>query len=288
MAWAASMPVAVAASGLSEYGIEGIRMVSTPADEEGATISANGQRIVWAVRGRESGAGGSDLWQARRVDGRWQDAAPLAINTDADEGDPAFSPDGHWLYFSSNRDGGAGGFDLYRATVLDDGRIGAVEHLGPAINSEGNERAPMPGPDGSVLLFASDGHGGAGGLDLLLARWDGDAFIEPVPLPGTVNTAADETDPAWLAGGATLLFTRGNAGVSQIQVAHCDGATYGEAEPLKLSFNSADARTFAPTPDWSKPTELLVAGSARAPRAGGLDLYRAVSPKVAGRAGCLD
>ncbi|MCF7221707.1 TolB-like protein [Marilutibacter chinensis] len=279
---------AVAASGLSEYGIEGMGVVSTRADEGRASVGADGRRIVWAAAGREGGAGGSDLWQATLHDGRWQDPVPLAINSPADDADPAFDPDGRWLYFSSNREGGRGGHDLYRARVLAGGGFGVVEHLGGTLNTSGDERAPMPGPDGNLLLFASDGHGGEGGLDLLSARRDDDDFAEPRALPGTVNTIADETDPAWLADGATLVFSRGNAATSQVRVAHCDGSAYAGDAALELSFNTADARTFAPVPDGHKPGELLVAGTARAPRAGGTDLYRTVSPKAAGRAGCLD
>ena len=46
---------------LNEYGIEGMGVVSTRADEGRATISADGQRIVFARRGEA----GWRLWQAR-------------------------------------------------------------------------------------------------------------------------------------------------------------------------------------------------------------------------------
>ncbi|GAB3338294.1 TolB family protein [Marilutibacter aestuarii] len=283
-------PSMAGAQGLSEYGIEGMHVVSTAAGEGHASVSADGQRIVWGAIDREGGAGGKDLWHARLRDGRWQDAAPLALNTRADEFDPMLSPDGRWLYFRSNRRGGHGGDDLYRAPALADGGFGKPVNLGAGVNTDGDEWAPMPGPDGDSLLFSSDGHGGQGRHDIFVAHWDGVAFSAPTPLPGAINTPDDEFDAAWLGDGATLVFARGsraNEAPVRVFVAQCDGQAYALAEPMALSFNTADQVTFAPAPDWSKPTELLVSGIARSPRAGKLDIYRTVSPKVTGKAGCL-
>ena len=283
-------PSMAGAQGLSEYGIEGMHVVSTQATERHASVSADGQRIGWGSAGREGGAGGMDLWQAVLRDGRWLDAAPLALNTRANESDPMLSPDGRWLYFHSNRRGGQGGDDLYRAPVLADGGFGEASNLGEGINTVGDEWAPMPAPDGNSLLFASDGRGGKGGHDLFVARWNGTAFVAPTPVPGAVNTPGDEFDAAWLGEGAALVFARGErAGDTPVRVfvAQCDGEAYAQATPMTLSFNTVENTTFAPAPDWNKPTELLVTGTARSPRAGKLDIYRTVSPKVAGQVGCL-
>ncbi|MER2176678.1 MAG: TolB-like protein, partial [Stenotrophomonas maltophilia] len=58
------------------------------------------------------------------------------------------------------------------------------------------------------------------------------------------------------------------------------------AEPLTLSFNTADGQTGAPVVDASKPSEMVLAGVARAPRAGGLDLYRIKTPSAPQGQGC--
>ena len=102
---------------LAEFGIEGMGVVSTPHTEVRATISPDGQRIVWGSTDRPGGAGGWDLWEARLRDKRWQDPRPLALNSADNDFDPVFSADGRWLYFFSNRTGGRGGDDLYRAPV---------------------------------------------------------------------------------------------------------------------------------------------------------------------------
>lgn len=285
---------AVLASGmacayLAEFGIEGMHVVSTPASEVRATISPDGQRIVWGSTDREGGPGGWDLWQATLKQGRWQDPRPLAINSKANDFDPAFSASGRWLYFFSNREGGLGGDDLYRVAVHEDGGFGAVENLGPGVNSKGDEWAPSPSLDGKSLLFASDGFGGAGRHDLFIARWDGSGFVDRKPVPG-VNTRGDDFDAAWLEGGKAIVFTRSadaDTKPMQLLVAQCDGKRYREAMPLPLSFNTVEAWTLAPGVDWNKPGELLVTGKARAPSAGRLDIYRMKAPAVTGKPGCV-
>ena len=278
-----------AAAWLSEFGIEGMRVVSTAASEVRASVSPDGQRIVWGSTDREGGAGGWDLWQAKLKEGRWQDAAPLAINSDANDFDPMFSADGHWLYFFSNRDGGMGGDDLYRVEVRANG-YGPVANLGAGINTTGDEWAPTPSADSRHLLFASDGHGGAGGHDLFVAQWDGEAFAAPRALTG-INTDADEFDGAWLGDGEAIVFARSvdvGSDPIQLQIAQCDGERYTDTAPLELSFNTGDGTTLGPALDWNKPGELLVSGSAKSPRAGKMDIYRMKAPAVTGRAGCVE
>lgn len=84
---------------------------------------------------------------------------------------PAFSADGSELYFSSNRPGGYGGIDLYKATKLANGDFGNPVNVGPNINTPGNELFPRPMADGK-FFFSSDGHPGYGKLDLFVAEKD--------------------------------------------------------------------------------------------------------------------
>ncbi|MDQ3160345.1 MAG: TolB-like protein [Pseudomonadota bacterium] len=289
VAIAALVLLPLAAQTQSEFGIEGFGVVSTPHTEIHASISPDGQQIVWGSTDRPGGAGGWDLWQATRFEGRWSDPRPLALNSIANDFDPIISVDGRWLYFFSNREGGLGGDDLYRAARQQDGTFGAVETLGPGVNSRGNEWAPTPSADGQQLLFASDGFGGAGRHDLLVAHWNGKVFVDPRPVPG-INTGNDEFDAAWLDDGKAIVFARSTNVESQpiqLYVAQCDGKAYVDAQPLPLSFNSTDSATLGPVLDASKPTEMLVSGRAPTLQAGKLDIYRIRAPRVTGSADCL-
>lgn len=277
------------AAALQEFGIEGMGVVSTPAGEVRASVSPDGQRIVWGSRDRPGGPGGYDLWQATRQDGRWADPRPLPLDTPAKEFDPLFSADGRWLYFFSDRAGGQGGDDLYRAAVLKGGGYGPPENLGAGVNGKGDEWAPTPSRDGRHLLFASDGFGGAGGHDLLVARWNGAAFVDPAPVPG-VNTPGDEFDAAWIGDGRAIVYAYARDIAKdpvRLMLAQCDGRAYADPQPWTLSFNGPQDNTYGPTVDPSRPGEVLVNGMAKAPKAGKQDIYRVRAPATTGKPGCV-
>ncbi|MCL7714635.1 TolB family protein [Stenotrophomonas mori] len=285
LALSASLLCTPAATALAEFGIEGIGVVSTRADELRATRSADGRRLVWASN-REGGAGGWDLWQASWDATRWRDARPLPFNTAADDLDPFLSADGRWLYFASDRAGGHGGFDLYRVALLADGGFGAPQNLGETVNGADDERSPALREDDGTLLLASNRPGGSGGWDLWSARRQGEGFAPPQPLAG-LNSPGDELDGSWLHGGRAMVFARGTGtGGAQLQLSHCRHGQWSAPEPLPLSFNTADGDTRAALADASTPGELLVSGHARAPRAGGRDLYRMRAPASDGGGDC--
>jgi len=283
LALSASLLCAPFAMALSEFGIEGMGVVSTKANEAQATIAPDGQRIVWSSD-LAGGSGGWDLWQAVLREGRWQDATPVPLNSAADDLDPYFSHDGRWLYFASNRAGGRGGFDLYRAAVARDGSLGPAQALPAGLNTVADERAPALRADGLALLFSRNGTGTQGGFDLFVAPAQGEGFGPATALPAPLNSAADERGAAWLDNRGALAFTRVTGAHSQVWLVGCDHRQ--AAVPLTLSFNTADGQTGAPVVDAATPGELVLAGMARAPKAGGLDLYRIRTPSVAQGTGC--
>lgn len=97
-----------------------------------------------------------DLYASEITGGEAGKAVALfALNTGKDEGSPAVSPGGDFLYFSSDRVEGAGGYDLYRVR-LSSGRREEIENLGSAVNSKDNELDPALSADGFRLCFSSD------------------------------------------------------------------------------------------------------------------------------------
>ena len=106
------------------------------------------------------------IMTSNRSDAAWSKATELTITRDtlSAYAHPAVSPDGQWLYFSSNMPGGQGGYDLWRVAITSSG-LGGVENLGAPINTPGDELFPTFRPNGD-LYFSSDGHEGMGGLDI--------------------------------------------------------------------------------------------------------------------------
>lgn len=77
-----------------------------------------------------------------------------ALNTAHDEGTPAISPAGDFLYFASDRPGSLGGLDLFRARLIDRRPL-PPDNLGPAVNSPHDDLDPALSSDGFRLTFSS-------------------------------------------------------------------------------------------------------------------------------------
>lgn len=107
---------------------------------------------------------------SNRSDAAWSKATELKLTRDtlSAYAHPAISPDGEWLYFTSNMPGGMGGYDIWRVRLTTSG-IGGVENLGAPINTPGDEMFPTFRPNGD-LYFSSNGHEGMGGLDIYIAK----------------------------------------------------------------------------------------------------------------------
>lgn len=125
-------------------------------------------------------------------DGRWSlpREPAFAGAADALETDPAYSRDGAWVYYASDR-ANKDDLDIWRVQRHVDGRFGEPERLPAPVNSPQTELLPRPLPDGR-LLFGSHRPGGAGGRDLYIATPRVGGGWDVAPLPAPVNTAADE------------------------------------------------------------------------------------------------
>jgi len=79
------------------------------------------------------------------------------------------------LVFTSNREGGQGGFDLYYS-LLEDGSWSDPVNFGPEINTEYDEYRPIVfsfSDFNTLMIFSSDRPGGQGGFDLYMVQADG-------------------------------------------------------------------------------------------------------------------
>ena len=112
------------------------------------------------------------ICKSNRADASWSKVTTEALTKDtlSSYAHPAVSPDGEWLYFTSDMPSGMGGYDIWRVRIGGKS-MGGVENVGTPINSEGDEMFPTFRPNGD-LYFSSDGHPGMGGLDIFIAKPD--------------------------------------------------------------------------------------------------------------------
>lgn len=110
----------------------------------------------------------ADIFVSRFSKGRWSKAESVGkeINTKMNETHASLSADGKVLYFTSNRKGGVGDLDIYKAEPGEKGGWGKAVNLGPEINTPFNEETPFVSDDGTVLYFSSEGHTSMGGYDI--------------------------------------------------------------------------------------------------------------------------
>ena len=178
----------------------------TAADESPTLDDEPGSEIWDGTVRTPRTRGDYDLFRAPVTERGLGTAASVdSLNTRFDETSPTFSVAGDFLYFATDRRGGEGGFDVWRARVrsssglteYDDGSDGSARRhafksdaprpLGTPVNSAANELDPAIGFDGFGIFFSTDG---SGNEELLLSR--------SREIERTVNLAVSPIDLSWL------------------------------------------------------------------------------------------
>lgn len=141
--------------------------------EASATFTDKGKTMVFARSNdgkKENPTQVVDLFITYYKGGVWTEPERLPFNeTNNWDSSPCFSPDGKYLYYSSDREGGEGSNDIWRVERFEDSSWSEPENLGKPINTNGEDVFPYIAPDGT-MYFSSDGHVGFGGLDLFVVR----------------------------------------------------------------------------------------------------------------------
>ncbi len=164
-------------------------------DNEGAqSVTADGRTLFFTGCNRPDGYGLCDIYTSRWENGQWSVPVNLgeAVNTYHSEKHPSISADGRILYFTSNRPGGKGEYDLYRSVKTGNGWSNP-ENLGDSINTTAVEQSPFIHPDQQTLYFSSHGWTGMGAGDIFISqRKDSGSWSTPRNLGYPINTHNDE------------------------------------------------------------------------------------------------
>ena len=171
-------------------------LISLPDERElNAVYSPNGRIFMFS---RSVDGVFKMYFSFRRDDDTWQEprmAAPSKTFPGHSDVDMAFSPDGGWVYFISNRP--LPGYSLERHNIWRSkvSRFGLVtpEPLGDHINGPDHELYPMLVADGS-LYFSAEREDSLGGRDSYRAQYRDGEFETPVNLGPGINSMSNEGD----------------------------------------------------------------------------------------------
>lgn len=185
------------------------RPINTSDNEGAFSISSDGHYIFFTSCSRRGGKGQCDIWLTIDNDGEWSEPMNLQapINTRHWESQPSIASNGKTLYFTSDRPGGYGGTDLWKANFGETGWEEPI-NLGPEINTPFDEQFPFIHSDNNTLYFSSEGHPGMGKSDLFLSRLGPEGnWGSPVNLGHPINTSGYDWNMIVARDGKTALYS---------------------------------------------------------------------------------
>jgi len=188
-----------------------IESINTKGQEAAIGISPDGQTMfIFNSSGSDSG----DIFVSKLNGVNWEKPVRLNSNINTDgywEGSCSISGDGRYLYFASERQGGAGGRDLYVSELVN-GDWGVATNLGSNINTKLDDDAPFIHPDGITLFFSSKGHLSIGGYDIMFSVKRDNAWTEPKSMGIPLNTTEDDNYYVINSKGDRGFFSSNRAG----------------------------------------------------------------------------
>lgn len=179
-----------------------------------STVSPDGKLLFIYKASPETGG---DIYVANKAGNDW--TTPTKIPGDVNrpdswEGSVAITPDGRTMYFVSDRPGGFGGKDIYRAKLLGDSVWGDVQNLGANINTYYDDDGPYLTDNGYKMYFASRGHNSMGGYDIFYTELgpDGSSWQLAQNMGVPVNSTADDIYYQPLKDGSSAVFSSNRDG----------------------------------------------------------------------------
>jgi hypothetical protein len=243
---------------------------------------------------RPGGFGGEDIYVSQREtrDSEWGPPVNLGpiINTLANESVPAFSRDGHLLFFSSGRPGGSGGVDIWvsrREHTHDDFAWEPAENLGEGVNSLSTDAGPSYFDNDEVgvpqLYFNSNRLNGSGSIYVSEQAADGSFGPAVLVLElslGDGNRASIRHD------GREIFFTSTRPGSiansADLWVATRETVFDAWSEPINLG-STVNGELLDVQPYISADRETLFFASTRPGGFGSTDLYMSTRTKLSGK-----
>lgn len=195
-------------------------------------ISPDGQEMfIYKIVGKERWG---DLYVSDLKGDVWGEPKSMGTNINSKFWEPSGSitADEKTFFFTSNREGGVGGTDIYMSRRQPNGEWGPAKLLGPQINTKYDEDSPFIHADGKTLYFSSKGHNSMGGYDIFSVEIDvetGKILGKPKNIGYPINTADDDIFFVWSADNKRAYFSSYREG------------GYGEKDLYMLERDDANA-----------------------------------------------
>lgn len=128
-------------------------------------LSSDGTRLLLSAYNALTG---QDIYESVWTGSRWTKLKKLdeGVNTKFAEINASYAADGKTILFSSNRENGYGGYDIYWSELRADGSWSKAINMGSIVNTPADEKNPHILNNGKTLVFSSEGHFCMGGYDL--------------------------------------------------------------------------------------------------------------------------
>lgn len=226
------------------------RPVNTSLHEGAGVFSP--EEVMLFTRWSDNNRSEAFIYMARTLEGKFYEAMKLGTHINLPgykSQQPFVTADGKKLFFSSNRPGGKGGFDIWMASIDDNGFIGNPVNLPETINTAGDEVTPFFHNLGSTLYFSSNGHPGLGGLDVFKSSLNAEDSIYGVVknMNSPINSSKDDAYFILDRLQAKGFFASDR---EDCPSGHCYDIYSFENEPIRFSLEGIvfDAQTGDPIP----------------------------------------
>lgn len=165
--------------------------------QQGATAFSPNKKLMlfnaWTSAGDRSE--GAVMYTSHQTASGWSTPVPLGIQVNIPGYtaiQPNISTDGKYLFFSSNRPGGLGGYDIWYCRLDRAMNPGIAVNAGPQVNSARDDKSPWYNSVRKQLTFSTNGRTGMGGMDLFRSAGEPGNMEEAVNLKFPINSAKDD------------------------------------------------------------------------------------------------
>lgn len=224
--------------------------VNTSRNEFGASFTRDGK---WMFFNSNRGNGRfQNLYSAQLVDGRWGNVKALTeLNSRFNDETPFVSPDGRFMFFSSDRDGSLEmpkdscgrirvSYDIYWSQKTKNGWA-SPQRIPGRVNTIHHERSPSFDEENQILYYSSWRFGDSRQIRIMRALLKKGDFVEPEPLPKHINAGYRETAPTTSRYRSGIYFSSqrpGGLGGYDLYFSSYENGVYGQPVNLGPEVNS--------------------------------------------------